>query len=80
MSALELAGRPPLHEPEVEERHRAVVVEAVVAGVRVAVEHTVAVDRALREAEDHLGRALLLGSRAGRLELRPRRCRRPTRW
>ena len=54
-----LARRPSLHEAEVEERDRAVGVEAVVARMRVAVEHAVAVHRALREPEEHLGGALL---------------------
>ena len=60
--ALELARRPPLHEAEVEERDGAVGVEPVVAGVRIAVEHAVAVHRALGEAEQHLGGALLRAS------------------
>ena len=64
MSRLELAFGPPLHETEVEERHGAVVVEPVVAGMRIAVEHAVAIDRALHEAEDHFGYVLAL--RVGR--------------
>ena len=59
LEPLPLAGLPPLDEPEVEERHAAVVVEAVVAGVRVAVERAEALDRVLAEAPDHLAGALL---------------------
>ncbi len=43
-----------LDQPEVEERHPAVTVEQVVAGMRVAVERVHAVQAAEHEAEQHL--------------------------
>ena len=59
--AVPLARRPPLHEAVVEERDAAVVVELVVARMRIAVEDAVPEDRVLGEAPDDLAGALLGG-------------------
>ncbi len=71
LEPLPLAVLPTLDEPEVEERHAAVAMEAVVPRVRVAVEHADAVDGVLGEAPDHLGGALLRRHRSRLHELIP---------
>ena len=75
-----LARRPALHEAVVEERDAAVVVELVVARVRVAVEHPAPQDGVLGEPPQDLRR------RAAWWHTTPWRgtarttCRRPIRW
>ena len=66
---LPLAGRPALHEAVVEERDAAVVVELVVARVRVAVEHPAPQHGVLGEPPQDFGGALLRGVGLRRAEL-----------
>ena len=66
---LDRAGRHPLEQPEVEERHAPVVEQHRVAGVRVARELAVAVQAAEVEAEEDLADPVALGLRSSRLQL-----------
>ena len=80
LEALPLARRPALDEPEVEERDAAVVVEPVVAGVRIAVEGAEALDRVLPEAPDHLADPLPWSRATPSPRTGPTTCRRSSRW